>query len=74
MRTINSYIVHVDGEFDSKHHKLVDARKQAKSILNVCEVRGDILDIEIYKETIILSKLSVLRSENIIKTIDNVEF
>lgn len=68
-----NYVVTVADEFDSKHASLRDARKYRRSLINLNEVKGLQVIVDIYKETVSLKKLSSEKSEtNITGTVDKV--
>jgi hypothetical protein len=61
-----NYVVMVANEFDSKHATLRDARKYRRSLINLNEVKGIQIIVDIYKETVSLKKLSSERSDDTI--------
>lgn len=58
-----NYIVMVADQFDSKHATLREARKYRRSLLNLNEVKGIDVIVDIYKEVTTLKKLSSERSD-----------
>ncbi len=63
----------VADEFDSKHPSLKEARQYRRSLINLNEVKGIQVMIDIYKETLSLKKLSTEKSDDkVMGTVDKV--
>lgn len=70
---VTNYIVMVADEFDSKHATLKQARNYCRSLMNLNEVKGISVLIDIYKETVALKKLSSNKTnDNIVGSVDKV--
>jgi len=57
LNKITNYVIMISNQFDSKHSSLKEARTYMRSLININEVKGLDVVVDIFKETTSLKKL-----------------